>query len=112
MENNTGILLVNLGTPDSPSVGEVRSYLSQFLNDPRVIDNPWLARKILVNFIIFPFRASKSAKIYQKLLTKDGSPLLVNSERAMELLQQSLGNTYDVHLAMRYKYPSIADVLE
>jgi len=112
MENKTGVLLINLGTPDSPSVSDVRSYLSQFLNDPRVIDIPWLARKILVNFIIVPFRASKSAKIYQKLWTKDGSPLLLYSERAKDLLQQSLGKTHDVYLAMRYKNPSIADVLE
>ena len=55
----TTVLLVNLGTPDDPSVGKVRSYLSQFLNDPRVIDIPWLVRKILVNLIIVPFRAPK-----------------------------------------------------
>ena len=112
MENKTGVLLINLGTPDSPSVSDVRSYLSQFLNDPRVIDLPWLARKILVNFIIVPFRAGKSAKIYQKLWTKNGSPLLLHSVRAQELLQQSLGSNYAVHLAMRYKNPSIPDVLE
>lgn len=112
MESKTGVLLINLGTPDSPSVKDVRSYLSQFLNDPRVIDLSWLARKILVNFIIVPFRASKSAKIYQKLWTKDGSPLLLHSTRVKELLQQSLGNDFAVHLAMRYKNPSIPAVLE
>jgi ferrochelatase len=112
MKNKTGVLLVNLGTPDSPSVADVRSYLSQFLNDPRVIDIPWLWRKLLVNFIIVPFRAPKSAKIYQKLWTANGSPLLYYSNRAKELLQLELGNDYDVHLAMRYKNPSIPDVLE
>jgi ferrochelatase len=110
--NKTGVLLINLGTPDSPSVGHVRSYLSQFLNDPRVIDIPWLLRKMLVNLIIVPFRAPKSAKIYQKLWTENGSPLLYYSERAKDLLQQQLGETYEVHLAMRYKNPSIAHVLE
>jgi ferrochelatase len=110
--NKTGVLLINLGTPDSPSVGHVRSYLSQFLNDPRVIDIPWLLRKMLVNLIIVPFRAPKSAKIYQKLWTDKGSPLLYYSERARDLLQQELDSTYEVHLAMRYKNPSIPDVLE
>lgn len=108
----TGVLLINLGTPDSPSVSDVRSYLSQFLNDPRVIDIPWLARKLLVNFIIVPFRAPKSAAIYKKLWTKDGSPLLYYSKKVEGLLQSELGDGYAVHLAMRYKNPSIPDVLE
>jgi ferrochelatase len=112
MNTKTGVLLINLGTPDSPSVSDVRSYLSQFLNDPRVIDIPWLLRKMLVNLIIVPFRAPKSAKIYKKLWTGEGSPLLIHSIKAKELLQQSLGNNYDVHLAMRYKNPSIPAVLE
>ncbi|MBT1699804.1 ferrochelatase [Fulvivirgaceae bacterium PWU4] len=112
MKNKTGVLLINLGTPDSPSVSDVRSYLSQFLNDPRVIDIPWLSRKILVNLIIVPFRAPKSAKVYSKLWTANGSPLLYYSNRVKELLQQALGNEFDVHLAMRYKNPSIPDVLE
>jgi ferrochelatase len=111
IKSRTGILLVNLGTPDSPSVGDVRSYLSQFLNDPRVIDIPWILRKILVNLIIVPFRAPKSAKIYKKLWTKNGSPLLYYSQRVKELLQKELDLTYEVHLAMRYKNPSIPDVM-
>jgi ferrochelatase len=112
MKNKTGVLLVNLGTPDSPSVSDVRSYLSQFLNDPRVIDIPWLLRKMLVNLIIVPFRAPKSAKIYQKLWTSGGSPLLIYSKKVKSLLQEELGEQYDVHLAMRYKNPSIPDVME
>jgi ferrochelatase len=112
MTEKTGVLLVNLGTPDSPSVKDVRSYLSQFLNDPRVIDIPWLWRKILVNLIIVPFRAGKSAKIYRKLWTAHGSPLLYISEQVKVLLQKELGNQFSVHLAMRYKNPSIPDVLE
>ena len=112
MKNKTGVLLINLGTPDSPSVSDVRSYLGQFLNDPRVIDIPWLPRKLLVNCIIVPFRAPKSAAIYKKLWTPQGSPLLFHSINAKMLLQKSLGDEYDVHLAMRYKNPSIPDVLE
>lgn len=112
MKTKTGVLLINLGTPDSPSVSDVRSYLSQFLNDPRVIDIPWLSRKMLVNLIIVPFRAPKSAKIYQKLWTENGSPLLYYSQRVQQLLQVELGSDYDVFLAMRYKNPSIPDVME
>jgi ferrochelatase len=111
MNNKTGVLLINLGTPDSPSVKDVRSYLSQFLNDPRVIDIPWLLRKILVNLIIVPFRAPKSSKIYQKLWTANGSPLLFHSEQVKNLLQMELDG-FEVHLAMRYKNPSIPNVLE
>jgi ferrochelatase len=111
MESKTAVLLVNLGTPDSPRVGDVRSYLSQFLNDPRVIDIPWLLRKILVNLIIVPFRAPKSATLYKELWTETGSPLLFYSNRVKELLQQELSENQTVYLAMRYKNPSIPDVL-
>ncbi len=107
-----GVLLLNLGTPDDPSTGKVRSYLSQFLNDPRVIDIPWLARKLLVNLIIVPFRAPKSAKVYKELWTENGSPLIYHCENARDRLQEVLPEDYKVHLAMRYKNPSIPDVLE
>lgn len=112
MKNKTGVLLINLGTPDSPSVSDVRSYLFQFLNDPRVIDLPKLLRLILVNLIIVPFRAPKSAKIYQELWTEAGSPLLHISKNVAHLLNEALGENYDVHLAMRYKNPNITEVLE
>lgn len=112
VKGKVGVLLVNLGTPDSPSVSNVRSYLSQFLNDPRVIDIPWLGRKLLVNCIIVPFRAPKSAKIYKELWTDKGSPLIFHSEKVRDLLSDSLGEDYGVHLAMRYKNPSIPSVLE
>ncbi len=112
MKKKTGVLLINLGTPDSPSVSDVRSYLFQFLNDPRVIDIPKLLRMILVNLIIVPFRAPKSAKIYKELWTEKGSPLLIISQNVASLLDAELGDDYDVHLAMRYKNPNIKDVLE
>ena len=108
----TTVLLINLGTPDSPSTSDVRSYLGQFLNDPRVVDLPWLLRKILVNLIIVPFRAPKSAEIYRKLWTDEGSPIVTHGEHVQKLLQEKLGKEYTVELAMRYKNPSIPDVLE
>ncbi len=103
---------MNVGTPDSPSVGDVRKYLSEFLNDPRVIDIPWLARKILVNAIIVPFRAPKSAKIYKQMWTDEGSPLLIHSENFRDGLQADLGSTYQVEIAMRYQSPSVEEGLE
>ncbi|MCW9066530.1 MAG: ferrochelatase [Ignavibacteriaceae bacterium] len=119
MKLKTAVLLVNLGTPDSPSVKDVRKYLFEFLNDPRVIDIPTLARAILVNLIIVPFRAPKSAKIYQELWANSGlpdgkkdSPILYYGKSVQEKLQQSLGGNYDVYIAMRYKNPSLDDVLK
>lgn len=112
MKRKTAVLLINLGTPDSPSVSDVRSYLSQFLNDPRVIDIPWLLRKILVNLVIVPFRAPKSAKVYRQLWTENGSPLLYYGKKVVALLQKELPPEFTVYLAMRYKNPSIPDVLE
>jgi len=103
----TGVLLINLGTPDSPKTADVRKYLTQFLNDPRVIDINPVSRFILVNGIIVPFRSSKSAKLYQKIWTKEGSPLLINSVKQKELLQKSLGDDYVVELGMRYQQPSL-----
>ena len=77
----TGVLLIQLGTPKSPKTSDVRTYLSEFLNDPRVIDLPWLVRVLLVNGIIVPFRAPKSAKIYKELWEHGNgeSPLLTHS---------------------------------
>jgi ferrochelatase len=109
--NKKGVLLVNLGTPDSPSVPDVRKYLNEFLMDKRVIDVNPVSRGILVKGLIVPFRASKSAKLYQKIWTEKGSPLLYHSIRQKELLQQNLGNEYHVELAMRYQSPSIDSAL-
>ncbi|MBI2258477.1 MAG: ferrochelatase [Flavobacteriia bacterium] len=112
--NETVVLLIQLGTPDSPSVSDVRKYLSEFLNDPRVIDLPWLARKLLVNGIIVPFRAPKSAKIYQQLwkIGNGTSPLLTYSNQLKEKLTKELSQYHiDVELAMRYQNPSMEDVL-
>jgi ferrochelatase len=103
----TGVLLVNLGTPDSPSVPDVRKYLREFLMDARVVDVPFLLRFVLVNGIIAPFRSPKSAKIYKQLWTDKGSPLKFYGEELTNLVQQQLGEEYLVVLAMRYQNPSI-----
>ena len=108
----TGVLLVNLGTPDSPSVSDVRKYLREFLSDPRVIDTSPVARWLLVNFIIAPIRAPRSAKLYEKIWTEFGSPLLLYSTRQEYMLAEKLGNDYQVELAMRYQSPSIESALE
>ena len=88
MKPTTAILLLNLGTPDSPKKSDVRSYLTQFLNDPRVIDIPWLARTLLVNGIIVPFRSGNSSKLYKAIWDeKTGSPLLFHSQNLADKLQ-------------------------
>ena len=110
----TGVLLVQLGTPDSPKTSDVRRYLSEFLNDKRVIDLPWLGRKLLVNGIIVPFRAPKSSKVYRELweFGNGVSPLLTHSENLKAKLQDRFPENVKVHLAMRYQNPAMYDVLE
>jgi ferrochelatase len=107
-----GVLLINLGTPDSPSVSDVRKYLREFLMDKYVIDLPYIARWLLIHLIISPFRGPKSAKIYQELWTEKGSPLLFYGEKVTQLLQNKLGNDYTVYIGMRYQNPSINSVLK
>lgn len=113
-KKKTGLLLIQLGTPDSPSTRDVRKYLSEFLNDPRVIDIPWLPRKLLVNGIIVPFRAPKSAKIYKELWDiSDGiSPLMTHTENVKkELEKRFASDDVTVEMAMRYQKPSMDSVL-
>ncbi|MGK7393034.1 MAG: ferrochelatase [Candidatus Cyclobacteriaceae bacterium M3_2C_046] len=112
MKNKKGVLLVNLGTPDSPSVPDVRKYLREFLMDKRVIDIPFLQRWLLVNLIIAPFRAPKSAKVYRELWQERGSPLMFYGLDVKQQLQQALGPDYLVSLGMRYQTPSIRQALE
>jgi protoporphyrin/coproporphyrin ferrochelatase len=106
------ILLINLGTPDAPTAPKVGKYLTQFLNDKRVIDVNPILRFILVNLIIVPFRSFKSAKLYKHIWTKEGSPLLLNSLSLKAKMQASVGDNYHVELAMRYQQPSIKNALE
>lgn len=109
----TGILLVNLGTPDSPKTSDVRKYLVEFLTDPRVIDIPAVNRHLLVRGVIAPFRAPKSAKSYREIWQDDtGSPLLHLGKELRAAVAKDLGEGYQVELAMRYQSPSLASVLE
>jgi ferrochelatase len=106
-----GVLLINLGTPDSPEVSDVRKYLREFLMDWRVIDIPYVQRWLLINLIITTFRSPKSAKEYQRLWDERGSPLKYYGEDAVKLLQAKLGDDYVVSLGMRYQNPTIASGL-
>lgn len=99
------VLLVNLGSPDSPSVPDVRRYLREFLMDGRVLDTPWPIRFCVVNFAILPKRPIDSAHAYSLVWTPDGSPLVVTSRRVQAALQRRLN--IPVELAMRYQNPSI-----
>ena len=110
--DQTAVLLVNLGTPDSPKLSDVRKYLFQFLNDRRVIDLPWIPQKILVNMIIVPFRAPGSTKLYQRLLSEKGSPLLYYSEYVATELQSRIGERYRIFNAMRYGNPDLKKILK
>ncbi|MFV0148197.1 ferrochelatase [Empedobacter falsenii] len=100
-----GILLVNLGSPDSTEVEDVRRYLREFLMDGKVIDSPWLIRKMIVELFILPKRPIQSAEAYKKIWTKDGSPLIIYSKILQQKVQEQLD--FPVGLAMRYKNPSI-----
>lgn len=108
----TGVLLVNLGTPDSPKPSDVYTYLKQFLLDPRVIDYPAVPRHLLVRGIIVPFRHRSSAKLYQQLWTKEGSPIKVYGYALKNGVQEALGDDYIVELAMRYQNPSIDSAID
>lgn len=106
-----GILLVNLGTPDSPEVKDVRKYLDQFLMDERVIDINAFNRTLLVKGVIVPFRSPKTSKLYKEIWDENGSPLLYFSKIQAALVQEKLGDEYHVELAMRYQNPSIDSAL-
>ncbi len=99
-----GILLINLGSPQSTEVKDLRKYLGEFLMDKRVIDKPWLLRALLVKGIIVPFRAPKSAEAYKKIWTKNGSPLIVYTQQLKEALQEQI--EAPVEMAMRYGKPT------
>lgn len=108
----TGVLLIQLGTPDSTEVSDVRAYLRQFLSDPRVIDLPAPARALLLNAVILPFRPRRSAEQYQKIWTDEGSPLTIHTSDLADRVQDVLGPEYRVAFGMRYRKPSIESAVE
>ncbi len=109
MIKDRGFLLINLGTPDSTSTGDVRRYLRQFLSDARVIDIPAVMRWLLLNLIILPLRPRKSAEAYRAIWTDRGSPLLLFTEQLAERVQKR--TRCRVKFAMRYGNPSIESAL-
>ena len=108
---HSGLLLVNLGTPDSPSRTDVRRYLKEFLSDPRVVEGSRVAWWLVLNGIILNTRPKKSAAAYEKVWTPEGSPLLFHTRRQRDALQHRLGEQIKVVMAMRYGNPSIAEGL-
>ena len=110
--NQQGVLLINLGSPNSTSVSDVRKYLGEFLMDERVLDAPFLIRWCVVNFAILPFRPKHSAEAYQQIWTEAGSPLVVTSKNVQRELQLRMGDHVPVALAMRYQNPSIESAIK
>ena len=104
-----GVLLVNLGSPASTEVADVRRYLNQFLMDPCVVDLPWLPRRLLVSMILLR-RPKESAQAYASIWWDEGSPLVVISKRVRDQLRERLD--MPVELAMRYGEPSIEQGLQ
>ncbi len=108
----SGLLLINVGTPESPSPSDVRVYLRQFLSDPRVLDTNPVLRWLVLNFIILPRRPRASGAAYAKIWSERGSPLLFHSRDLVERVQERVGRNVAVVLGMRYGQPSIASALE
>lgn len=105
-----GVLLINLGSPDSTDVQDVKKYLREFLMDPLVLDTPYLVRKFVVECAILPKRPAASAEAYKKIWWDEGSPLIILSKRLRQKLQQKLD--VPVALGMRYQSPSVKSALQ
>jgi ferrochelatase len=105
-----GVLLVNLGSPDSPKTADVRRYLREFLMDGRVLDAPWPIRFCVVHFAILPTRPKESGHAYQKIWLPEGSPLVVTSQRVRDVIAKRA--PVPVELAMRYQNPSIPSAVQ
>ncbi len=107
--SDRAILLINLGSPESPTVPDVRRYLDQFLMDPRVVDLPWLLRRFIVSAFVLPRRPKATSEAYASIWTDAGSPLKVYTAALAEAVAEQLGEP--VRWAMRYGTPSIEDEL-
>lgn len=105
-----GILLMNLGSPDSTDVPDVKRYLDEFLMDDKVIDYPYLLRLLLIKGLITPKRAPRSAEAYKKIWWPEGSPLIVLTERLKSVLARQIPEPVEV--AMRYGNPSVASAFQ
>jgi len=105
-----GVILVNLGSPDSTKISDVRRYLREFLMDPRVLDAPWPIRFFVVHGLILPFRPKQSAEAYASIWEPLGSPLILTSRQVQAQLQQRVN--LPVELGMRYRLPSIHHALQ
>ena len=116
LPESTGILVVNLGTPDAPTTGAVRRFLRQFLSDPRVVPYPRLIWWLILNLVILVIRPARSAAAYRKIWTEQGSPLLLHSEEIANKLRARMASVADspVHLelAMTYGEPSVAGAID
>ena len=110
-KDRVGLLLINLGTPESPKARDVRPYLREFLSDPRVIDIGALLRWLLLNLFILPFRPRRSGEAYEKIWTDRGSPLLFHTQDLAKKVQARCGDGVAVEVAMRYGNPSIEGAL-
>ncbi len=111
-KNKIGILITNLGTPDSPTKKSLKKYLNQFLMDKRVIDLPRLFWVPILKIIILNTRPSKSAKLYKSIWLKEGSPLLIFSKNILSKLSDQMDDNITVALGMRYGSPSIDSALD
>jgi ferrochelatase len=110
--SKTGVLLVNLGTPDAPEPAAVRRYLAEFLSDRMVVDLPPLVWQPILRGAILPFRPRRTAEAYRQIWTEEGSPLAAITIRQAKALQDRLGSEFAVDYAMRYGTPAIASAVE
>lgn len=112
-KDKIGVLLVNLGTPEAPTTGALRTYLREFLSDPRVVEVPRFIWFFVLNLIILAFRPRLSAKAYASIWQQQGSPLLINSKKITDKVRDALPKEdFVVELAMRYGQPSISKTID
>lgn len=108
--DSIGVILINTGSPDAPRTAEIRTYLRQFLSDPRVIDIHPVARWLLLNLVILPFRPKHSAHAYRQVWTDNGSPLMVHSQALRDKLREALPHAL-IEIGMAYGQPSIQSAM-
>mgnify|MGYP006061909071 FL=1 len=110
LKNNEGVLLINLGSPKELNKKSVREYLRVFLSDDNVVDLPKFFQQLILRLFILPFRPKNTLEAYEKIWTKDGSPLIISTESIAKKLTKKTG--WNVEIAMRYEDPSIEQALK